>query len=183
VADLRFPVAAGGGALLRRQQQFYSKRRAARCRRRLLARLRIEESGSLNRLLSIERGCSPIDGRKPLLPATGLEPCSELRPNLARRAHPLLEALAGDWGERHVTHSHQINGWRLAPADDAAWCGWTLQIEEQARALVAELVAGGPLFVGCRGRTLLIVWFGLLADYDRFDSSRGCACVGGDTAP
>ncbi|MCT4365689.1 hypothetical protein FB106_11481 [Synechococcus sp. Ace-Pa] len=52
VADLRFP-SLGGGALLLAPGTSYSNAEQP-LQRRLLARLRIEESGSLNPLLSIE---------------------------------------------------------------------------------------------------------------------------------
>jgi len=51
--------------------------------------------------------------------------------------------------------------------DDAAWCGWTLQIEQQAHgALVGPDVGRRAVCPGARPQNRFDVWFGLLADYD-----------------
>ncbi|MCT0247008.1 MULTISPECIES: hypothetical protein [unclassified Synechococcus] len=91
-------------------------------------------------------------------------------PDLARRAAAQLEAwlalVNGRYPQQQITVLH-------GPADDAAWCGWTLQIESKHSALVAQMLAGGPLCPVPDRQNRFDVWFGLLADYDPLDSSRG----------
>jgi len=133
----------------------------------------IEETGSLNPLLSIRRpGARPIEmRRKPSPTCHGWSQRSDW-PDLARRAHPLLEA----W----LALGTAVN----PTASDSRCFAWPRMTRLGAAGTAADRRAStAPWRPRCwpAGRCVRVpdrpepfdVWFGLLADYGPLDSSRG----------
>ncbi|MCP9820043.1 hypothetical protein KBZ18_11135 [Synechococcus sp. Cruz-9H2] len=91
-------------------------------------------------------------------------------PDLARRAAPQLQAWLDLVNPRYPLQPITV---LKEPAQDSAWCGWTLRLENKYSPMVAQMLAGGPLCPVVDRQNRFDVWFGRAADYDPLDTSRG----------
>ncbi len=84
-------------------------------------------------------------------------------PLLARR----IDAHLRDWlAIVNTRYPQQSIAVLKAPADDADFCGWTLSIANPYEALIAQVIAGGPLCPQLDRRCRLDVWLGKATDHD-----------------
>jgi len=153
--------------------------RAVRCMRRLLAALRIEESGF---------GSNPVAGhrgRRLLTDWIGANPFPTCHgcatPSTGRSGPAALltqaEACAGA-GETGATRSNQVTVPCMARRMTAVLGAvWTLADREASTALWWPRCWPAGRCVPVRPGRTFDVWFGHAGDYDRLDSSRGSALV------